>query len=119
MSDPRDDILVDERPWGRFTQYALNRTCTVKVIEVEPGQQLSLQRHRQREELWVALDDGLEFQIGDTYAAAAVGEPHLVGVGTVHRVRGTGERPARFLEVAFGEFDEDDIERLEDAYGRD
>jgi mannose-6-phosphate isomerase len=118
VTDPRDDIVVDERPWGRFTQYALNRPCTVKVIEVEPGQQLSLQRHRRREELWVALDDGLEFEIDDETVQPGVGEPHLVGVGTVHRVRGVGDRAARFLEVAFGHFDEDDIERLEDAYGR-
>ena len=118
MADPRDDIRVDERPWGRFTQYAMNRTCTVKVIRVEPGEQLSLQRHRNRDELWVALDEGLEFSIGEDVFAAEVGDPHLVPAGMLHRVRGTGEGGARFLEVAFGEFDEDDIERLDDAYGR-
>jgi mannose-6-phosphate isomerase len=29
-----------------------------------------------------------------------------------------GEQPVRILEVSFGEFDEDDIIRLEDIYGR-
>jgi mannose-1-phosphate guanylyltransferase/mannose-6-phosphate isomerase len=29
-----------------------------------------------------------------------------------------GEHPVRILEVSFGEFDEDDIVRLEDVYGR-
>lgn len=118
MTDPRDDIRVDERPWGRFTQYAMNRECTVKVIEVAAGGQLSLQRHTNRDELWVALDSGLEFTIGDRSFAAEVERAHLVPAGTAHRVTGVGDGPARFLEVAFGEFDEDDIERLEDAYGR-
>lgn len=118
MADPRDDIRVDERPWGRFTQYALNRACTVKVIEVERDGQLSLQRHAHRDELWVALDPGLEFSIGGDTFVAEVGRAHLVTTGTQHRVRGVGDAPARFLEVAFGVFDEDDIERLDDAYGR-
>jgi mannose-1-phosphate guanylyltransferase/mannose-6-phosphate isomerase len=29
-----------------------------------------------------------------------------------------GESPVRILEISFGEFDEDDIIRLEDVYGR-
>ena len=117
MRDPRDDIQTDERPWGRFTRYAHDESCTVKVIEVVAGGILSLQRHGKRDELWVALDPGLTFEIGDTKVEATVGEPHLVPRGTVHRVS-AGDQAGRFLEVAFGTFDEDDIERLEDAYGR-
>ena len=117
MADPRDHIETDERPWGRFTRYAYNERCTVKVIEVAADGVLSLQRHTKRDELWVALDPGLTFIIGDDEHAPAVGEPYLVPAGAVHRVR-AGATAGRFLEVAFGEFDEDDIERLEDAYGR-
>lgn len=117
MPDPRDDIRTDERPWGRFTQFAQNQACTVKVIEVAAGGMLSLQRHTRRDELWVALDPGLVFEIGDDKVAATVGEAHLVRRGEVHRVS-AGDRAGRFLEVAFGDFDEGDIERIEDAYGR-
>ncbi|MDP9395238.1 MAG: hypothetical protein M3Q27_13765 [Actinomycetota bacterium] len=38
--------------------------------------------------------------------------------GTIHRVTNPGGHPARFLEIAFGHVDEDDIERLCDDYGR-
>ncbi|QIN84362.1 hypothetical protein GBA63_18235 [Rubrobacter tropicus] len=38
--------------------------------------------------------------------------------GTVHRLSVESEEPARMLEVPLGEFDEEDIVRLEDAYGR-
>lgn len=111
------EILHDDRPWGWFRRYADNEQCTVKVIEVKPGEALSLQRHRNRDELWVALDAGLVVTIDDDTVVAERGQEFFVPRGAVHRVAG-GDQPARFLEVAFGEFDEDDIERLEDRYGR-
>lgn len=117
MRDPREDIRTDQRPWGRFTQYAHNEACTVKVIEVAAGGILSRQRHQLRDEMWVALDAGLTFEIDDEQVTAEVGTPYLVPRGAIHRVSANG-RTGRFLEIAFGRFDEDDIERLEDAYGR-
>jgi mannose-6-phosphate isomerase len=36
----------------------------------------------------------------------------------VHRLSSVGEREARVLEISFGEFDEDDIVRIDDVYGR-
>lgn len=112
------DIVHDDRPWGWFRQYAHNAQCTVKVIEVQPGQTLSLQRHRHRDELWVVLDAGLRITVDDETVVAHRGQEFFVPRGSLHRVAGADDEPARFLEVAFGEFDEDDIERLEDAYGR-
>jgi mannose-6-phosphate isomerase len=109
--------LVDHRPWGGFRQYTRNQTTTVKLIEVAPGQRLSLQRHTHRDELWVVLDDGLEVRIGDRTVTAARGDEFLIPRGTLHRVA-AGPTGGRFVEVCFGYFDEDDIERLEDAYGR-
>ena len=37
---------------------------------------------------------------------------------TIHRLSAVGDMPVRVLEISFGEFDEEDIVRLEDAYGR-
>ncbi len=115
--DPRERILEDHRPWGRFRQYTANEPTTVKVITVAAGQRLSLQRHAHRDELWVALDDGLEVRVGDQVISAAEGDEFYVPRGTIHRV-GAPHARARFLEVAFGTFEEDDIERLDDVYGR-
>jgi mannose-6-phosphate isomerase len=116
-ADPRAAIVEDRRPWGRFRRYTLDEPTTVKLITVDPGQELSLQRHRHRDELWVVLDAGLRVRVGDETCVAAAGEEFFIPRGTVHRVAG-GDHPARLLEVAFGSFDEDDIERLEDRYGR-
>jgi mannose-6-phosphate isomerase len=118
LDDPRDRIVEDRRPWGRFRRYTHGETTTVKVITVDAGQDLSLQRHQHRDELWIVLDPGLCVRIGDESTVAEAGDEFFIPRGTVHRASG-GPHGARFLEVAFGRFDEDDIERLEDRYGRD
>ncbi|WP_307800161.1 phosphomannose isomerase type II C-terminal cupin domain [Actinomadura nitritigenes] len=114
---PEPDVLTERRPWGAFEQFTLNEPSTVKIIYVEPGQRLSLQRHRDRDELWVALDPGAVFEVAGRRTLPEVGERVLIRAGQTHRLGSDG--PAvRVMEIAFGNFDEDDIERLEDSYGR-
>jgi hypothetical protein len=38
--------------------------------------------------------------------------------GALHRIANKSDRPGRLLEIAFGDFDEADIVRLEDDYTR-
>lgn len=116
--DPRPDVVVDERPWGRFEQFCHNEPTTVKVITVEPGHRLSLQRHTHRDELWTILDDTLDVELDGQPRTVGRGEMVWIPRGTTHRVANTGSRAGRFLEVAFGHFDEADIERLSDDYAR-
>jgi len=111
-------ISEDVRPWGRFRRYTLNEVSTVKIITILPGQSLSEQRHERRDELWVVLDDGIEVQVGDTTTRPESGDEFFVPRGETHRLSCAGDHPARVLEVAFGEFDESDIERISDVYGR-
>ncbi|MEV4002485.1 phosphomannose isomerase type II C-terminal cupin domain [Actinomadura sp. NPDC049753] len=114
---PAPAVRTERRPWGRFERFTLNEPSTVKIIHVEPGQRLSLQRHRDRDELWVALDPGAVFEVAGRRILPEVGERVLIRAGETHRLGSDG--PAvRVMEIAFGRFDEDDIERLEDAYGR-
>lgn len=107
-----------ERPWGRFQQLCLNQATTVKVITVEPGQRLSLQRHQHRAELWQALDGELEVTVGDRTWVVRRDDQVWVPLGAIHRVANPGRRDARILELGFGDFDERDIERLHDDYSR-
>jgi len=116
--DRMAEIIDDQRPWGWFRRYTLNEVSTVKVITVRPGHSLSEQRHRDREELWVSLDDGLEVRIGDLTTVASVGDEFFISKGETHRMSCVGQDPCRVLEIAFGQFEEDDIERLSDDYGR-
>jgi len=108
----------EERPWGRFRRYTHNQLSTVKIITVNPGHVLSLQYHHKRDELWVALDPGLRVTLADQVWEPQPYEEIFIPHGTRHRVAGVGKEPSRWLEISFGEFDEDDIVRLEDFYGR-
>ena len=109
---------VDERPWGKFELLALNTAVSVKIITVRPRQRLSLQRHEHRDEWWTILDPGLQVELDGEPGEAVVGDRLWIPRGTTHRIGNSHRAPARFLEVAFGDFDERDIERLDDDYQR-
>jgi mannose-1-phosphate guanylyltransferase/mannose-6-phosphate isomerase len=121
MTVPRDKPpvpLSSERPWGDFVQLCSGEPVTVKVMTVQPGHRLSLQRHAARSEYWLVLDDGLQAWVDDVAVPSARGQTVWVPCGATHRLGNIGSEPGRVLEMAFGEFDEDDIERLDDDYAR-
>jgi mannose-6-phosphate isomerase-like protein (cupin superfamily) len=91
----------------------------VKRIVVRPGQRLSLQRHRQRDEQWtVVRGEGL-VTLEEKEIRLGVGSSIRIPRGSLHRVRNPGGEDLAFVEVQTGSyFGEDDIERLEDDYGR-
>lgn len=109
---------IVNKPWGRFEQFTLNQPSTVKIITVNKDARLSLQVHNQRDELWVALDPGLKAEIGNSTVLLDPGNTVKIYRGQSHRVTSTLQT-ARFLEISFGHFDESDIIRLEDDYGRE
>ena len=115
--DIKAKIIKDIRPWGNFIQYAHNETCTVKVLTVNPNQMLSKQLHRNRDELWVTLDEGLQVEIDDKKFESKPGEVFVILKNTKHRLSSL-EKSGRVLEISFGDFDETDIQRFEDIYGR-
>lgn len=108
-----------DKPWGKFDQYTHNLRCTVKIITVAPGGTLSRQYHHNRDELWVVLDPGARVEIDEDTLHPESGEELFIPRESIHRLSAAGEEPMRILEISFGEFDEEDIVRLEDVYGRD
>lgn len=111
-------IACVTRPWGSFKQYAHNRECTVSLMTVLPGQRLSLQSHTGRAELWIVLDDGAVVQIDDTERVCEAGEELWIPAEAKHRLACPGTRPVRVLEVAFGNWQQEDIQRYADDYKR-
>src|SRR5436190_19922332 len=118
VPDSAPESLTSHRPWGSFTQYCLNEPVTVKIIAVKPGAELSLQRHRRRAELWIPLDGTLRVEVDGRAWQPTISEEVWIPAGAAHRLAAPGDQGGRILEVAFGRFDEDDIERLQDRYGR-
>ena len=107
-----------ERPWGSFKQFAHNRECTVSLMTVLPGQRLSLQSHTGRAELWIVIDDGAVVQVREAERACQAGEEIWIQANEKHRLSCRGDRPVRVLEIAFGNWQQDDITRYDDCYQR-
>ena len=118
IADPRSAMFIEERPWGTFEQFCLNEPTTVKIITVQPGQRLSLQTHSTRAEFWRILDGSLDVTVAQETQRASAGASFWIPVGTAHRLSNPTATPGRVLEIAFGNFDEGDIERLHDDHGR-
>ena len=108
---------TDTRPWGQFEQFTLNELATVKILTVRAGEAFSLQTHEHRDEFWRILSGNGSAVIGDDIRAVHPGDSFLIPKGTVHRAEG-GTEDLHILEISFGIFDEGDITRLDDKYGR-
>jgi len=67
--------------------------------------------------VWVGEDDVVTVHLGGLVHDAQPGEVYFIKQGETHRAEG-GQGGLIFLEIALGEFDEGDITRLEDKYGR-
>jgi mannose-6-phosphate isomerase-like protein (cupin superfamily) len=109
----------DHRPWGYYRVLEDEPDHKTKRIVVFPGMRLSLQRHLYRSEHWhvvsglaVATRDGEELPFG-------AGDSVDIPMGAAHRMANPGTEPLTFIEVQRGDyFGEDDIERLDDDFGR-
>ncbi|MFT4250130.1 MAG: phosphomannose isomerase type II C-terminal cupin domain [Candidatus Woesearchaeota archaeon] len=108
---------TETRPWGRFERLTHNEKTTVKIITVEANQQLSLQYHNHREEYWRVLEGKGEVVLGEETLAAKKEDEFFIPTRTKHRMQTKNEQMI-VLEISYGEFDEEDIIRLEDKYGR-
>lgn len=109
----------DARPWGSWEVVAASEAYVVKRIVVSPGSRLSLQRHRHRGEHWIVVEgDGLVTRDADRIPVGPGAAVHLP-LGCVHRIENASESNLVFIEVQWGDLlDENDIERLDDDYGR-
>lgn len=117
IPDDQPDVALVTRPWGSFKQYANNSDVTVSLMTVKAGQRLSLQSHTGRAELWIVLDDGAEVQIDDATLHPSAGDELWIPAQSQHRLSSCGPE-VRVLEVAFGNWQQDDITRYSDDYAR-
>lgn len=110
--------VKSSRPWGYFERFTLNRLSTVKLIHIRPGASLSLQLHDRRSEFWRVILGGVTAVVDDKTVKLHPGDELFVPPGSVHRLTGDKEDGAQILEIAIGDFSEDDIVRLDDRWGR-
>lgn len=115
-----DSPIVDRRPWGSFTILDEAADYKVKRIEVFPTKRLSYQKHAHRSEHWFVVRGTAKVTLNGKEFLLKKGEDVNVPVGTAHRVENPDAKELLiFIETQTGDyFGEDDIERLEDDFGR-
>jgi mannose-1-phosphate guanylyltransferase len=107
------------RPWGTYTVLEEGPGFKMKRIEVKPGGSLSLQLHHRRSEHWVVVRGTARVTCGERVYDVPQGESTFVPIGTRHRLENCGTEMLAIIEVACGEYiQEDDIVRFDDKYGR-
>lgn len=119
LSEVTVAIERDERPWGFFEVVDAGPGFRVKRLCIRPGQRLSYQRHTARSEHWYVVGGLGVVTLDEAAVDVAPGTTIDVPVGMAHRAECVGDDDLVVIEVQTGSyFGEDDIERLEDDYGR-
>lgn len=111
-------LTIVDKPWGEFIQYVLNEPCTVKTLHVNKKSKLSLQSHKHRAELWLCLRGQCTVTIDNKKIKLTEDNRVFIPQGARHRIETGARHSCLLLEISFGQFDEEDIERFEDEYGR-
>ena len=107
------------RPWGDYNDIDEDERFRVKRIVVKPGGILSLQKHKHRSEHWVVVKGAAIVTRGEEVSELRENQSTYIPKGVVHRLENKGDEPLHLIEVQVGDYvGEDDIERLEDTYGR-
>jgi mannose-6-phosphate isomerase-like protein (cupin superfamily) len=91
----------------------------IKSIDVMAGHRLSLQSHERRSEHWIVVEGTAIVERDGDRVTVAANESAFIPMGCKHRLGNEGPGPLRVIEVAVGEYlEEDDIVRYEDDWGR-
>jgi mannose-1-phosphate guanylyltransferase/mannose-6-phosphate isomerase len=107
------------RPWGNYDSIDAGKRFQVKRITVTPGEVLSLQKHFHRAEHWIVVSGTAEVTKGEDVFLLNENESTYIPLGTIHKLKNPGKIPLEIIEVQSGAYlGEDDIERIDDIYGR-
>ena len=109
------------RPWGRFFGWDRGNKWNLKTVYIKPGKRLSLQYHHHRSEYWMLVEGDATATMqkpGEKSKKISLVKGKVIYVGSkvVHRLE--SKHGGVVVEVATGDFDEEDIVRIEDDHGR-
>lgn len=108
--------MYERRRWGTYrvldsSAYQDGTRSLVKELVIEPGRQLSYQRHVRRSEVWTVVSGEGEVVLNGEASAVGPGSVVSVGPGCMHAARAFKEM--RVVEVQMGDvLVEEDIERF-------
>lgn len=107
------------RPWGFYTVLAQGEGFLTKMIQVNPGQKLSVQSHNHRSEHWVVLSGTAKVVLEGKEHILSPGHSVDIAVKAIHSLQNPYKENLQIIEVQKGDLlIEEDIIRYEDMYGR-
>ena len=107
------------RPWGSFRVIETQESYQIKQLIVLPNSRLLLQSHQFRAEHWFVIAGIAKVELDDQIFSLHPGDSIQIPIKSRHRVTALGESALIFIEIQTGtSFDENDIVRHEDDYGR-
>ena len=107
------------RPWGFYTVLAQGNGFLTKMIQVNPGQKLSVQSHNYRSEHWVVLEGTAKVLLEGKEHILSPGHSIDIDVKEIHSLQNPYDEVVKVIEVQKGDLlVEEDIIRYEDMYGR-
>ena len=107
------------RPWGCYESIVEDSKWQVKLINVKPGETLSLQMHNHRSEHWVVVKGTAKVEINSQISYLSENQSTYIPIGYKHRLSNPGKELLTIIEIQNGSYlGEDDIIRFEDNYGR-
>ncbi len=107
------------RPWGYYTVLAQGNGFLTKMIQVNPGQKLSVQSHNHRSEHWVVLEGKAKVVLEGKELILSPGHSVDIPVKAIHSLQNPFDDIIKIIEVQKGDLlIEEDIIRYEDMYGR-
>ena len=114
-------VRVVQKPWGHETIWAHTGHYVGKVLHIKAGESLSLQYHRQKDEVIHVLKGEMIYRVGDAPGAPlrdvrlVEGESYRNEPGHVHQMQAVTD--CDLLEASTPHLD--DVVRLTDKYGRE
>tara|TARA_X000000950_G_C13406146_1_gene454171 strand:- start:15 stop:380 length:366 start_codon:yes stop_codon:yes gene_type:complete len=110
---------IQQKPWGNFENFIKSKNYLVKILNIEVGHEISLQKHRFRDEHWVILQGSCIITNGANAHKGKENDYFFIKKNSVHNLKNTGNNQLKILEVQFGQkISEKDITRLSDPYNR-
>lgn len=107
-----------ERPWGYYRVLHEVSGMKVKELTINPGQKLSMQRHKERSEYWIVSEGTIVVNSmlpGGYVIPPQTLEKHQdikIPVGDWHQLINMSDAPCRIVEIQYGQrCEEEDIER--------
>ncbi len=118
MSNNKEGVTY-QRPWGNYKTLVLHDHFQTKILTINPGGRLSLQKHFKRSEHWIVVAGQPIVTVGDDTRQLTRDQYVYIPVKMLHRIENRTNEICKLLEVQVGDYlGEDDIERIEDQYGR-